>query len=344
MYLYLFSLWIATLFSPVHTNTIVVATPVPPSRCNAVSSENSDDPFLVQPKNILLATEDGGNSWKDFTGNFPGTSTPSCFWITQKDWLIGAAEGLYNGNPGIPSTRWQQDAIIPRDVTFFANGKAGTYAVSHWTGIYQRQTESGLWSKVSDILKNKPFFTFVESSGGDLLGGGETGIYKSDDHGKSWYQVYENVGVNMINEYDGVLYACSWRGLLRSTDGGNHWDIALPGNTTVFRTHHFNSGIVAIVEGQQFQGVWSPNEVMISNDKGHNWKPMFASLPKELKNVYDLVQVGNTYFAATNTGIYKSNNNGVTWEKTVTIPQDRGVNFKLVVEGETLFVLQAPGC
>jgi hypothetical protein len=71
---------------------------------------------------------------------------------------------------------------------------------------------------------------------------------------------------------------------------------------------------------------------------------MFTSLPKELKNIYDIVQTGNTYFAATNTGIYKSDNNGASWEKTVTLPLDKGVNFKLVVEGDTLFVLQAPGC
>jgi len=251
---------------------------------------------------------------------------------------------LYTGYAGIPTPKWKQDEFVAKDVTYFADGKQGLYVVSYWNGIYQRQAESGLWSKVCELVDKKPFFTFIESSSGSILGGGENGIYKSDDHGKSWNQVYENVGVNMLSETNGVLYACSWRGLLRSKDGGNHWEVSLPGNTTVFRTRTVDAGIIALVEGQQFQGVWSPNEVMISKDKGQSWKPMFSSLPKELKNVYDIVQVGTTYFAATNTGIYTSNNNGVSWEKSVAIPQDKGTNFRLVVEGDTLYVLQAPGC
>jgi len=293
---------------------------------------------------MLFATDDGGNTWKDMTGNLPSVVVPTSLWIDEKQWFLGAAQGLYEGNPGIPSTKWKKDDLIPKDVTYFVQGKEGLYLVSNWEGIYQKQSGSGLWTKVSDLINNRPFFTFTETSQGHLISGGENGIYKSADHGKSWEHVYENVGVNMVNEVEGVLFACSWRGLLRSTDGGDHWDVSLPGNTTVFRTRTVDAGMVALVEGQQFQGVWSPNEVMISKDKGQSWKPMFASLPKELKNIYDIVQAGNTYFAATNTGIYKSSNNGATWEKTVALPQDKGVIFKLLVEGNTLFVLQAPGC
>lgn len=340
MYLYLFSLWFLSVFSSApHT---VVTTTVAPPLCNSVNSDS--DPFYCQQKNVLLATDDGGNTWKDLTGNLPSTVTPSCVWLDEKEWLLGAAEGLYTGNPGIPSTKWKQDELVPKDVTYFVEGKDGLYFVSNWNGIYQKQASSGLWTKVSGLLNNRPFFTFTESDQGALISGAENGIYKSDDHGKTWEHVYENVGVNMIDEIDGVLLACSWRGLLASKDGGNHWEVALPGNTTVFRTRAVQGGIVALVEGQQFQGVRSPNELMFSKDKGMTWKPMFASMPKELKNLYDLVEVGTTYFAATNTGIYKSADHGTTWEKTVSVPQDKGGFFKLVVEGNTLFLLQTPGC
>ena len=358
MFLYLFSLWFLSFLTPVTTTdaptpclVITPSTKIIPA-CKAVHPVG--DPFYCQQRNVLFATTDAGNTWKDFTGNLPSTSIPSCFWITQKEWLLGAAEGLYIGNQdmstdssrsviGNSSPKWKQDEFVPRDVTYFVQGKQGIYLVSHKDGIYQHQS-SGSWTKISGLVNNRPFFTFTESSKGALIGGFENGMYKSDDHGKSWKQVYENVGVNMINEYDGVLYACSWRGLLRSTDGGNHWDIALPGSTTVFRTRMVNAGMVALVEGQQFQGVWGSNEVKISTDKGKNWKPMFGAVPKDFKNIYDLVEVGNTYFAATNTGIFKSKDGGVTWEKTVAVPQDKGVSFRLVVEGDTLFVLQAPGC
>jgi photosystem II stability/assembly factor-like uncharacterized protein len=227
-----------------------------------LNSANSDtEPFYCQEKNVLIATDDGGNTWKDITGNLPSIVVPSCLWIDEKEWFLGAAQGLYAGNPGFPSTKWKQDELVPKDVYMFTPGKEGLYLVSNWQGIYQRQSGSGLWTKVSDLINNRPFFTFTESSRGHLISGGESGIYKSDDHGKSWKHVYENVGVNMVNEVEGVLYACSWRGLLRSVDGGDHWEVALSGNTTVFRTRTVEAGLVALVEGQQFQGVWSPNEV-----------------------------------------------------------------------------------
>jgi len=355
MFLYLFSLWFLSIFTTAHrAESGSIELPRACQTANSVNSENSD-PFYCQEKNVLFATEDAGNTWKDFTGNLPSTSTPSCFWVTQKEWLVGAAEGLYIGKQGmsmdssrsavgLSSPKWKQDELVPRDVTFFVEGNQGIYLVSHGEGIYQNQSGAGKWTKISSRVNNRPFFTLAESSKGALLGGFENGIYRSDDHGKSWKQVYENVGVNMINEYNGALYACSWRGLLSSTDDGKHWDVVLPGNTSVFRTRVVNSGLVAIIAGQEFQGVWGSNEVKISTDKGKSWKPMFGSVPKEFKNVYDIVEVGNIYFAATNTGIFKSGDGGVTWVKTVAIPQDKGTNFRLVVEGNTLFVLQAPGC
>jgi photosystem II stability/assembly factor-like uncharacterized protein len=354
MFLYLFPIWFVSIFST--PRPIVESTSVTSTCCkstfstdstryvNSANSAHSDsEPFYCLQKNVLIATSDGGDTWKDYTGNFPSTFTPSCFWITQSGWLLGAAEGLYIGNQGIPSTKWEQDELVPKDITYFVTGKKGLYLVSNWNGIYQKQS-SGLWTKVSGLINNRPFFSFAEASNGNLISGSENGINMSSDHGKTWKKVYENVGINMVDEVNGVLYACSLRGLLSSKDGGEHWEVSLPGNTAVFRTRSIDAGIVALIEGQQFQGVRSPNEIMLSKDQGMTWNPLFASMPKELKNIYDFVQVGTFYFAATNTGIFKSADHGATWVKTVSVPQDKGAFFKLIVEGETLFLLQTPGC
>jgi photosystem II stability/assembly factor-like uncharacterized protein len=333
MFLYLFSLWLLTQFSH----------PSPTSHSSPTYSL-SLTPYSLQLKNVLLATTDGGKTWTDITGNLPGDVLPMDMLIDQNEYLLGTAAGLYKGNPGITSIKWQQDETVPKDITFFFEGAMGPYAVTNWNGLYQRQIGSGLWTKVSDIIKNKPYFALIESSDKSLIAGCENGMYKSEDHGKSWQQVFDKGGINYLMEVNKVMIACSRRGLLRSTDGGAHWDFVYSTTSTAFRTREVKEGIVAIIEGQEFGGMKGPNEILLSKDNGLTWKPMFNSLPKGFKDVYDLVQVDDVYFACSDYGIFRSVDHGATWEVTVIMPQDKPGVFKLFIQDNSLYALLAPGC
>ncbi|MCF0072701.1 hypothetical protein LZD49_19630 [Dyadobacter sp. CY261] len=60
-------------------------------------------------------------------------------------------------------------------------------------------------------------------TGDTVFIGCDKGIFKSDDSGKTWKQVYDGGWVMKLVESNGVLMATSQRGIIRSIDDGENW-------------------------------------------------------------------------------------------------------------------------
>ena len=177
-------------------------------------------------------------------------------------------------------------------------------------------------------------------SGGILyLGTAAGGLWKSSDEGQNWTQLFDSVGTMTIGAVavdpndpsviwagtgDNLVGCESYFGLgmWRSPDGGQTWeerngtgastleDLATFADVVVDPrdSNHLVVGgrIRQCGDGSGFEG-----GIYTSTDAGLNWAVRLAS-----KQVYEVKQdpaVMDTYWAATDDGIYKSTDNAVSW-------------------------------
>jgi len=177
-------------------------------------------------------------------------------------------------------------------------------------------------------------------AGGHLYyGTAAGGLWKSSDEGLSWTQLFDSVGTMAIGAVavdpndPNVIWAGTGDnavgcesyfglGLWRSADGGLTWEERNgSGLNTLEDLASFANVIVDprdsdhLIIGGRIRGCadGSAQEggIHTSSDAGLNWTVRLSS-----KQIYEVQQdpiVMDTYWAATDDGIYKSTNNAVTW-------------------------------
>ena len=188
----------------------------------------------ANPKEYYVATSSGG-VWK--TSNAGTTYTP--IFDSQGSYSIGVVEM----DPNNPSVIW------------VGTGENNNQrSVAYGDGIYKSKDGGKSWEhmglKMSEhigsivIHPNNSDVVYVAAIGPLWSSGGERGVYKTTDGGKSWSQVLaidEHTGVNevlMDPRNPRVLYASAFQrrrhvftylgggpgsGLYKSTDGGANW-------------------------------------------------------------------------------------------------------------------------
>ncbi len=157
----------------------------------------------------------------------------------------------------------------------------------------------------------------------------------------TWEQVF---GINdsdlkeVCVDYDtkGVIYAAGKKALYGTEDGGVNW-------TVVFSCPANDSVINFIKAYRKGVFVCSSDGVYASNDGKSNWKKIFKGIGKKENNVSHIAFLKEReIYLATNSGIFISDNNGLTWSRNN--PGGDGVKVKWIdFFGETIFAATAKG-
>ena len=196
-----------------------------------------------------------------------------------------------------------------------------------WTG-------TGIWTSPYASLEDKKVITLLEISEGVVFVGTDNGLYKSADGGNTWKTVFSEGFIRGLTASEGVLLACGNKGIFRSTDGGEHWSRVSEAGFYGIKTGVHNGRFIAIVENQQ-------SRLCASSDGGQSWQYIDGGLPQNA-GIYDVEQLGDSIFCSTDAGIYRSSDEGQTWElvRESTNPQ---VFYRLTVSNGVLYALKAFG-
>jgi photosystem II stability/assembly factor-like uncharacterized protein len=148
-------------------------------------------------------------------------------------------------------------------------------------------------------------------------------VYKSTNNGGSWAAVSGNVnGSSSVREMaisssnPSVMYATTGSQIFLSTDGGATWSnktSGLPGRTITSVYVHPDDENIAVIT---FSG-FNTNKVYKTTDQGTSWFSIHGNLPDSPVNdafIYsDDVNNPNTYFVATDIGVFLTQDNGTNW-------------------------------
>ncbi len=154
------------------------------------------------------------------------------------------------------------------------------------------------------------------------------GLYRSDDGGQTW----QNIAGNTLSDRviraiairrDGLVYITTSEGIFRSHDKGNHWSL-IPNPPTEFPSPIL-WGITVDPSNPQhiYVSIWHDG-IWMTQDDGASWIQLASSsLLKESHIIRSLAVAPDVLYAATDTGLFQSENVGESWS-VVPTPEIEG--------------------
>ena len=307
--------------------------------------------------NIVFQSVDGGQSWQDVSAGLPNNVSTEGVFISGGEVFLGTGNGLYRSSSTARAPVWQKEFLLEGRINDVFPGRAGLYATSYAHGLFQNLAGTGMWHAVSTSLPDKSVRTVLESKDGSIFLGTDSGIFKSADGGKTWKQVFAGGIVLDLVAAGNVLIGGSFLGVLRSTDGGEHWAEVLNETILAKKTGLLGDRFVTILgtkDPSQVNPEGVTQRLRVSADGGQTWQRMEQPLLPlqgaydmdasllQVRDIHDIVQLGEILFCSFDTGIYRSLDQGKTW--LLVYPSDGKSRFTLGVSGKVVYAVQGGGC
>ena len=180
------------------------------------------------------------------------------------------------------------------------------------------------------------FEKFIEIDG-VLFVNSNYGIYKSEDFGDTWTNIYEppqsspglSFPITSFDFFDGELYVgVSNNGIFKSQDNGTTW-LSLSNAMSDKSIYAIHKETDKVFIGDIYGGIY------YSPDNGQTWYE--RSLGIESIQVSDIDMLGTEVFIAGGESIYKTNDDGITWSE-ISIPDLGQGTYSLTVNNNHIYV------
>jgi photosystem II stability/assembly factor-like uncharacterized protein len=279
----------------------------------ASSTKNYVVGAKLPPSGLFLRDPETG--WKHVGYNHPWLLTAAG---STGEMFIAGGNGLIRARDG--GKQWRilsgsdvtelRDLDMAHGAIYFAHS-AGI-RVTRDGGSTFREIGGGLRRQYTEAIRAHP------GKPGVLLAGGEEGIFRSEDDGKTW-RLAGAAGHPILRIEGSPHDPCLWLagtergGFFVSRDCGVSFESL--GNLGV----GFNSYDIAFdaLEPKRVAvATWGPG-VAVSEDNGATWQFRNSGLPsREISSVvFDPVRQGRLFAAVHDAGVYRSDDAGLTWTK-----------------------------
>ena len=256
-----------------------------------LSSSNTAAPYV---------STDSGSTWNGISGlSGMVTGLTSGGPDTAYACTGGSSGGLYVSTDA--GQTWKLLLSPPESFAQTSLVVGSTILVGCNDGTIFRSTDGGVTAtKVYSSVQASPVTVFTVL-GSRIFGAGD-GIYQSSDNGITWSTNLAGRLISGLTVHNSTLFANFWgTGIYKSTDNGSTW------NPAGVSGYVYELGVIGnkIYAGPEMGGLY------VSTDDGAHWNNIGTGLGKGY--VQFITTTGHRLIAATESGIYTSDNDGTTW-------------------------------
>jgi photosystem II stability/assembly factor-like uncharacterized protein len=257
--------------------------------------------------------------------------SPQVLYTTLDDWMMSPSDaGVYKSTDG--GVRWwylpESNNLVCHVLTIDPKDHAVVYcgSFSYWQGAWAKRSRDagGHWEDIHKILDRIVGSPWTD---GLLLAtntfGGMYTVQRSTDDGLTWqgicggedYWISGQVLFHREDSLQAFAYLNYWPGgdgLGRTTDGGDSWEVVLPGLVVAFDQDPLNGDHWVAVE------MAIPTDTVYlaeSFDDGDTWR--LSNLPGDswwVRQVaFDRGDPQTIYLVVAELGVYRSTDGGQSW-------------------------------
>lgn len=264
---------------------------------------------------MLQRSTDGGGTW--LRGD-AGLHVPAVSAITvagDEQYFAGSLySGLYRSDDAGKNWSTADSVYLPYGVNFVVTHDDEIYVVTYDAGL-QRSTDDGqTWTIIPDPSEYN-ISAMAYTDRGLLAADYQGTVFVSTDKGTSWQplstlqplsgsvtRVIFAMGENATSE----IYAGTDRGMFRSTDGGQTWELTL-----VSGIHRDVNALHVSAAGVLYASTF--RDLYHSTDSGATWTREYRSPTSTLLNTIATNSIGTVYIVDTDGMHYKKEGN-TNWE------------------------------
>lgn len=286
----------------------------------------------------VYGSDDGGRSWKRLGTPSQANPVNSLYALPNSEGqalLAGTTEGIYLSQDGGKS--WQLVCAELGAVLSLAGAGQLVVAGTYDSGVWQSADGGHTWESLSQGLAARGLARLVAAGDSLFALGPNEGLWRTRDGGRSWAKV-EGLAAHLpLSAFavarpapgeEVLLVSSVMSGLLRSTDGGATWQVALEGPDVL---------AFLVAEGAGDRRVWATTadgEVLLSDDLGASWTP----LSTDAKGERGLLLIASPHLADDDT-LLLGTAAEVGWRKRPAIhiwrSTDGGRNWRKILDQPT---------